>query len=274
MVGLCGCASASLRSARSEISAGHYAEAHQKLIAMRSSPNLSDSERREIADELCVTEYKLGAPEYPIAEQEHVCAEAASLGGKESTQTLSGIRQSERTALVQEINQAIADSDLARAEDGIARFQRIPGENSKQIIAWSRQMWTIVGRQDAQSAKMHRGALQSAIAEAMRHYPQVRGMNDQAFARWLRKDLVADQTSLISSIQIKHETMILQLPDQALGLAALNLDKFARANDAMVARCGCNGRTDVAMQSTQIPAYVVRLDPETRRSEVLVLARR
>ena len=57
-----------------------------------------------------------------------------------------------------------------------------------------------------------------------------------------------------------------------MAAAATNLDRFAKVNDAMVARCGCDGRTNVAFQASELPAYLVRLDPATHRSAILVLA--
>ena len=78
--------------------------------------------------------------------------------------------------------------------------------------------------------------------------------------------------SMISGVEVAQHTLTLRLPDDQLAVVAINLDRFAKVNDAMVARCGCDGRTKVALQKTQLPAYLVRLDPATRRSEILVLA--
>ena len=41
----------------------------------------------------------------------------------------------------------------------------------------------------------------------------------------------------------------------------------------MAARCGCDARTNVAVAETGFPAYFIRLDPETRMSEVMILPR-
>ena len=49
--------------------------------------------------------------------------------------------------------------------------------------------------------------------------------------------------------------------------------KNASINDAMVARCGCDARTNVAVAETGFPAYFIRLDPETKISEVMILPR-
>ena len=67
--------------------------------------------------------------------------------------------------------------------------------------------------------------------------------------------------------------MSLFVDDANLRLAALSLDRLATINDAMVARCGCDARTNVAVAETGFPAYFIRLDPETRMSEVMILPR-
>ena len=41
----------------------------------------------------------------------------------------------------------------------------------------------------------------------------------------------------------------------------------------MVARCGCDARTNVAVAETGFPVYFIRLDPETKMSEVMILPR-
>ena len=68
-------------------------------------------------------------------------------------------------------------------------------------------------------------------------------------------------------------TLKLSVDDANLELAALSLDRLATINDAMAARCGCDARTDVAVAETGFPAYFIRLDPETRMSEVMILPR-
>src|SRR5262249_46676053 len=71
--------------------------------------------------------------------------------------------------------------------------------------------------------------------------------------------------------RLKRASLKLDLRETRLGPAALSLDRFAQINDAMIARCGCDARTEIGIGSGGLPAYVVRLDPETQRSEVLIL---
>src|SRR5689334_17933825 len=74
-----GCVNASLAAARARLSEGQYAAAHPQLMAAASQPQkLSARERREVLDDLCLTEFKIGAPSYSLAEQQRACARATS----------------------------------------------------------------------------------------------------------------------------------------------------------------------------------------------------
>ena len=269
---LAGCANAALRTARDEIAAGHYAKAHQQLVAAREDPKLSSWRRREIDDDLCLTEAKIGAPAYPITEQLSACDRASSEGASQSSQLMAGIQDSQRQAQIREISTAIAAKDLARAEDAIARYQASAGADPKRIAAWSQQLWAIIDREDADAAKARRVTVRAAIAQMTRDYPNAHAMSDRAFSRWVEQNMTVAGASLISGVELAKHTLTLRLPVDQLAAAAVNLDRFAKVNDAMVARCGCDGRTKVAIQNTQLPAYLVRLDPATRKSEILVLA--
>src|SRR5260370_33539341 len=97
-------------------------------------------------------------------------------------------------------------------------------------------------------------------------------MSDRAFSRWVEQNMTVAGACLIAGVEVTKQTLTLRLPVDQLAAAAVNLDRFAKVNDAMVARCGGDGRTKVAIQDTQLPAYLVRLDPATRRSEILVVA--
>lgn len=269
---LTGCAGASLRAARGALAVGDYPTAHRALAAARNDPKLSDRQRREITDDLCLTEYKVGAPAYPTAEQLSICREAAGAGAGPSTALLGEIATAERLAEANYVNQAIAHSDLAGAATAITRYRALPGTDPRAITRWSRQLWVIVGRDDTRAAKSRRMTLQPAISLAARQFPQVHAMNDRAFARWVQRNMRVDGTSLVSSVKVAERTLTLHIPDRQMAAAATNLDRFAKVNDAMVARCGCDGRTNVAFQASELPAYLVRLDPATHRSAILVLA--
>ena len=273
LAAIAGCASATLRSARDEIAAGHYTTAHQQLIVARNEPDLSASHRREIDDDLCLTEEKIGAPGYPIAEQLSACQRGSSEGAGQSKTILTQIQEAQREALIKAINGSITAGDVAQAEDGIARYRANAGADTDHIAKWSQQLWAIIERDDTASAKTRRNAIRAAIVQLARTYPRVQKMSDQAFSGWVEQNLTVVGAPKIAGVAIAKHTMTLQLPDDQLTAAAVNLDLFAKVNDAMVARCGCDGRTKVAMQTTQLPAYFVRLDPATRKSEVLVLAR-
>jgi hypothetical protein len=268
---LAGCASAPLREARSELAAGRYADAHQQLLAAREESGLSARRQREIDKDLCLTEFKLGAPSYPLTEQYSACTQATREGASESADLAAKILTEQRTALVATINKAITDGQLGEAEDGIARYRAVTGADPKVIAGWSQRLWLIVKRHDAAAAASHR-TLAPMIAEATRHYPKVQAMNDRAFRRWVERNLTVEGAPLMDVARLDNHTLTLRMPEDRLSATALNLDRLVNVNDGMVARCGCAGRTNVAMRTTDLPAYLVRIDPRTRESEVLVLA--
>jgi hypothetical protein len=76
---------------------------------------------------------------------------------------------------------------------------------------------------------------------------------------------------MVSDVEIGKRSVDLWIGDDQLAKAALNLDRFARVNDGLVVRCGCDGHTKVALKESGLPAYLVRLDPENHQSEVLIL---
>ena len=96
-------------------------------------------------------------------------------------------------------------------------------------------------------------------------------MNDDEFTRWVVETSTVAGTAIASHVEMEKSTLKLSVDDANQPLAALNLDKLAAINDAMAARCGCDARTDVAIVETGFPAYIIRLDPETRMSEVMIL---
>jgi hypothetical protein len=101
----------------------------------------------------------------------------------------------------------------------------------------------------------------------------MKGMKESAFRRWVLDNASVDGTRMVSSVQMRRNAVDVWVPDERLPTVALNLNHFAQINDALVARCRCDGRTNVAVAGTGLPAYLLRLDPETHRSEVLILPR-
>jgi hypothetical protein len=113
--------------------------------------------------------------------------------------------------------------------------------------------------------------LTSAIAAVSKEHSATRKMSDDAFMGWVVKTASVAGSPMVANPQLDNGRLKLDLNGESLAPAALNLDKFAKINDGLVARCGCDARTDVGVGANDLPAYVVRLDPETQRSEVLIL---
>ena len=272
--GLSSCVNASLAAARARLREGQYAAAHEQLMAAAGQPRrLSARERREVLDDLCLTEFRIGAPSYSLADQQRACARAASHRGSSSGATLVQIEAAQRAALAGEVTSALEANDVMHAEDAITRYRSIPGADPGVVAGWSRQIWIILNRRDGLAQKRSGHQLDAAISKLARAYPQMKEMKESAFRHWVLDNASVDGTRMVSSVQMHRSAVDVWVPDERLPTVALNLNRFAQINDALVARCRCDGRTNVVVAGTGLPAYLLRLDPETHRSEVLILPR-
>src|SRR5690349_16988363 len=75
----------------------------QELLAIQMS-NLSDSERREVKDDICLSEFMLGEPAYSTSEQRRVCANAAKEPGSQSAQFVDKIDDQIRKSSYEKVN--------------------------------------------------------------------------------------------------------------------------------------------------------------------------
>src|ERR1700722_6738678 len=94
LASLIGCAPSALTSARTQISAGNYAAARQQLVALSAHENdLSAAERRELKDDLCLSDFMIGRP---TTEQRSVCADAMKEPGSQSAPIVAKIDDASR----------------------------------------------------------------------------------------------------------------------------------------------------------------------------------
>ena len=271
-VALSGCAPSALTAARNQIGAANYPAARQELVALSARTDLSPSERREVKDDLCLCDFKIGRPTYSLAEQRGVCVEASKEPGSQSSSIIAQLDEAERRKDAKEVEAALAAHDLAGAERAATDYQLLPGGDPATVARWSKQIWTLADEQVfADSAAKKRS--RAAIAEARKNHPAVSKMDKTQFSQWVVKTATVDGTPLTTSVRIHDATLDLFVDDVNLRRAALNLDRLATINDGMVARCRCDARTNVAVAETGFPAYFIRLDPETKMSEVMILPR-
>jgi hypothetical protein len=267
---LAGCTDVSIARAQHQIAAGNYTAAHEYFASEATkSVELSPRQRRLVMDGLCRTEFQIGAPTYPLTRQLRSCAAAVNQPGSESGQTFAEIARKEREALTETINTALAQQDIARADDAILRYRALPGNNPQLAAGWTRQLWAIVNR-EAETAP-GRAALAPTISQVSRQFRHQQNMSERQFRRWVEESMTVGGNLMVANVEIGKRTVDLWLGDDQLANAALNLDRFARVNDGLVARCHCNGRTKVALKDSGLPAYLVRLDTASHQSEVLIL---
>ena len=255
------------------MAAGQYAAARQELLAMQLD-KLSPSERREVKDDLCVAEYMMGEPGYSMSEQRRVCAEAAREPGSQSGEIVAKIDAAVRQTSYEKVNAALAKDDLGDAEQAAQLYVSTPGTDPAVVAKWSHQMWELVTERDHRLEQRHKKDVAAAIAAIRKEYPAVRKMSKDEFMLWVAKEGSVEGTAMFASVALKDRELDLAVRKQELQIASLKLDRLSEINDAAIARCGCDGHTNVGIAETNFPLYLVRLDPETQRSEVLIMPHR
>ena len=259
---------------RQKMAAGQYAAARQELLAIPVA-SLEPSERREVKDDICLSEFMMGEPNYSQKEQLRVCEDAAKEPGSQSQQFVQKIDDQILRSSYERVNAALVSGDLAGAEQAAQQYLGTPGADRTVVAKWSRQMWELVNKRDSRvEPRRKKKEIAAAIESVRKEYPSVRNMSKDEFMAWVAKQGSVDGARMFSAVAVKDKELDLAIRRQELHTASLKLDRLSAINDATVARCGCDGRTNVGVAETNFPLYLVRLDPETQRSEVLILPHR
>jgi hypothetical protein len=268
---LAACTNSMLASARGDLAAKNYALAHQDLEAALQNPSLRPAERREASDDLCLTEFVIGAPTYSLLEQHQTCAQAALQPGNASEERLAKIDAAIRQEQEANMERALKSGDVASAVAAVRAYEQIAPGDTQTLEQWNQRIWSVVDRQDRHMGKRRKNRLHQTLAILKQDYPRLQLMNQHAFQRWVGKDIAAAGAPMLSDITISGHTLELKVPDSNLEQSALSPQKFAQINDAFSVWCQCDGATHVASGGTGLPVYLARLNPVMARSEVLVL---
>jgi len=267
-----GCAPAALRSTRNYLAKGNYPAAHDQAADLLKHPEtLSADEAREARDALCTSEFMIGSPRFTPAAQYQTCAEAAAMPGSTSAEFSRRVESRMLETAAGRVQAALTAGDLAEAEQAAIDYRNIPGHDRAALAKWSHSMWQLVASEDPSNTSVPH--LSSAIAELRRRNPKARAMDQKQFLRWIAAREAVDGKSFLTDVALEGDELELAVPSSRIATAALSLDRLAAIEDAMIARCGCDAKTNVANAETHFPLYLVRLKGDTGQSEVLVFPR-
>ncbi|HYB91529.1 MAG TPA: hypothetical protein VEC38_10830 [Candidatus Binataceae bacterium] len=268
-----GCAPSALSSAREQLAGGQYVEARKLLLGLKSQEaNLSLPEKREVADDLCLADFMIGRPSISMAEQRRACAEASSQPNSQSGALLVRIDEQMRSEAIRRVEAALARKDLPAAQEAALEYRSTAGADPARITQWAGEMWKVVAEEETahrEGAGKHPPS--AAIATLRKKYQATSKMDDAGFTQWIRTTATVGKSHLVARIDLKPGALKLWIAEDAMPVAALNLDRFTAINDAMAARCGCDARTGIGVAETGFPAYLLAFDPETRLSEVTIV---
>lgn len=267
---LAACTNAMVSSARGDLAARNYAQAHQDAEAALQNPSLSAGQRREASDDLCMTEVAIGTPTYSLLRQHQTCSQAVREPGSASGERLASIDGAIRQEQETNMQRALKSGDVAAAVAAVRAYEQV-APNSATVAQWNQRIWMVVDQQDRRMGKRRNRRLYQTLTVLKEDYPRLHLMNQHAFKRWVGKDIAASGTPILSGITITGHTLELKVPDRDLKQSAFSPEKFAQINDAFSVWCQCDGATHVASGGTGLPVYLARLNPVMARSEVLVL---
>ena len=265
------CTNSMLASARTDIAAGHYGQAHDQLEAALQNPALSARDRLEAKDDLCEIETNAGAPSYSLMRQRQTCADAAREPGSSSGERLAKINAEIGAQYKSEFERSLAAGNLGNAVAAVRGYERVEPGDTQTIAHMNHRLWAAVDHQDQKIARHKKGHVHLALEALDDDYPGLQRMNQRAFKRWVGKGISPSGAPMVSAIAITGHTLELKVPDNNLKQSALAPQKFAQINDAFSVWCQCDGATHVASDSTGLPVYLARFNPSMARSEVLVL---
>jgi hypothetical protein len=176
--------------------------------------------------------------------------------------------------LADKVETYLVTGDLASAQRAALDYRAERDADPTLLAEWRRRIWTMSeswgGRDGSRQTKRE---IEGAVAERRRRYAHERKMSREAFVQWLAKQGATQDEPLFSKIDVRDGSVQLWVTKEHMPALDFNMKKLAEINDALVARCGCAGRTNVGTSDTGFPVYLVRLEPETRQSQVIVLPR-
>ncbi len=268
-----GCAPMALSSVRQKMAAGQYAAAHRELETLAARTDLSPSTRREVFDDLCTSEFMIGAPSYSLTHQRRTCAAAATEPDSSSGQIVAQIDDKLRAATAAQVETALKVEDLSNAEIAAEHYGDTPGADQRVLAKWSAEMWILADRQISERVSGNKQHVSTAVKNLRGQYAEVIAMSPAKFEAWARKSstATAGASPLVERNSLIGSTLDLWIAENDLPTAALHLDEFATINSALAARCRCSARTHISDARTGLPAYLVYLDADVGQSDVFIL---
>jgi hypothetical protein len=266
-----GCAPVALSTARQKMAAGQYVAAHGELEKLAARSDLRPDQRREVLDDLCTSEFMIGAPTYSLTHQRRTCTAAVTEPGSSSAQIVAQIDEKERAAAAAQVESALKAGELSSAEIAAEHYADIPDPDRRLLAKWSAEMWIIADREISERVSGSKQHLSTAVKSLRGQYSEEIVMTPAKFEAWARKSSTAGASPLVERNSLNGSTLDLWIAEGELPSAALHLDEFASINSALAARCRCSARTHISDARTDLPAYLVYLDADVGQSDVFIL---
>jgi hypothetical protein len=121
-----------------------YLTAHDSYQRASGSEYLSDAQREQALDGLCLTENKIGPSQYSLEQQLGSCRAAAAQPSSAVTAVLSDVERRLGSQYSARIASSIAAKDADNAEKVVGQYRQLPHADQAQIRLWQTQIENIL----------------------------------------------------------------------------------------------------------------------------------
>jgi len=200
-------------------------------------------------DGLCIAEYQGGAAiGVSLGEQLKTCQQA--LKGPHSTippNTIDLISKQLATQYTDRITMAISNSNVATADAALAGYVQLPTHNPDQAAIWREQIVKLKAVALKQADEARALAMKDAIIRLGKRYPGVHGMTPGEFVSLISlTEVNAFGAPVFSGGRIDGNVLTLYTTVAQIAEGIVNnAAPYDQINDAFVAWCGCDGRTEI-----------------------------
>jgi hypothetical protein len=236
---------AQLKSAASAFESENYTVARDHYVNASKSVYLSDAEKREAFDGICIAEQKAGEAPYPFETQYQDCLEASKRPDSATGPLLSVLATQLKADYERSIDAAIAAKEDAKAETLLDKYKMLPDSDRSRIPEWERQAQRIKEARSHLEEERETARANAAVARLEGRYPEVRQLSQGQFENFIVRNYTILSAPFFTDARIEKNGLQLTAPNADIHTLMDSQATLDEINDYFVAWCHCNGTTHV-----------------------------
>lgn len=263
---------ADLRSATKALESGQYATARDNYNSASESSYVTDVQKREALDGICIAERKAGEPSYSIETQYQDCLEASNQPGSATAPLLTRLAIQLKTDYGRSIDAAIAAKDDSKAEALLEKYKTLSDTDPTQISEWEKQIQLIKETRSRLEKKLETERAKDAISRLERRYPEMRKLTQEQFEDFIIKNYMVESAPFFTDARVDGNSLQVVAPNPNIQTIMSSQATLDEINDYFVAWCRCKGQTHVIgdYYGRRVGLATVNLSVEDQHSYVTI----